>query len=51
MTAAAAFPQWLRAFLGECTWMLPFAHLGAIGMLLLTAGGISGRADVTADLT
>ncbi|MEV7193988.1 vitamin K epoxide reductase family protein [Streptomyces sp. NPDC093510] len=29
-------PRALRTFLGEFTWVLPFAHLGGVGMLILT---------------
>ncbi|WP_405736949.1 vitamin K epoxide reductase family protein [Streptomyces sp. NBC_00028] len=29
-------PTWLRAFLGEFTWVLPVLHLGIVGMLILT---------------
>jgi uncharacterized membrane protein len=29
-------PGWARTFLGEFTWVLPLAHVGVIGMLVLT---------------
>ncbi|MFF7639280.1 vitamin K epoxide reductase family protein [Streptomyces canus] len=29
-------PGWARTFLGEFTWVLPVAHVGVIGMLVLT---------------
>ncbi|MFJ3795110.1 vitamin K epoxide reductase family protein [Streptomyces sp. NPDC090088] len=29
-------PRWLRAFLGEFTWVLPLLHIGVVGMLVLT---------------
>ncbi|WP_208785970.1 vitamin K epoxide reductase family protein [Streptomyces griseorubiginosus] len=29
-------PGWGRTFLGEFTWVLPLAHVGVIGMLVLT---------------
>lgn len=29
-------PEWLKGFLAEFTWVLPFLHIGVIGMLILT---------------
>ncbi|MDQ0990988.1 hypothetical protein QFZ74_002216 [Streptomyces sp. V3I7] len=38
-------PRRAVSFLDEFTWVLPLLHLAVVGVLILTRGGTSGRAD------